>query len=402
LAVFLLGALTLGADWPQFLGPQRNSTTTETDLRQSWDAKGPPVVWRTDVGEGFSAPVVAGERLVLFHRVGDEEIVECLNAANGKAIWKHTDPTKYEDPLGKGDGPRSTPLIAKDHVYTLSPGGHLLCLKLADGKKVWERELLKDFEVPPSFFGIGTSPVFVGDYLILNVGGREAGIVAFNGETGGIPWKATDDGASYSSPVAARVGGFKHTVFLTRDGIVSVAPDFGTVRFHKRWRSRMNASVNAAAPVIVGDYLFFTACYGTGAILLRNKNGNADIEEVWSNDRTLSCHFSTPVYHDGYLYGFHGRQETGTEFRCVEMKTGKVHWSKEGFGCSSMILAENNLIVLSEGGELVLVKCKSDGYHEKARAAVLTGPCRAHMALANGCLYARDNKKLVCWSFKKK
>src|SRR5215472_15007312 len=120
LAVWGLGAV--GADWPQFLGPTRNSTSTEKGLLQTWDAKGPPVVWQKEVGEGFSAPVVAGERLILFHRFGGEEVVECLNAVNGKEIWKHTDPTKYEDPLGKGDGPRSTPLVAKDHVYTLSPG----------------------------------------------------------------------------------------------------------------------------------------------------------------------------------------------------------------------------------------------------------------------------------------
>jgi outer membrane protein assembly factor BamB len=125
------------------------------------------------------------------------------------------------------------------------------------------------------------------------------------------------------------------------------------------------------------------------------------IEELWSNDRSLSCHFGTPVVHDGCLYGFHGRQETGTEMRCVDLKTGRVHWSKEGFGCGSMILAEGNLIVLSEGGELVLVEGKSNKYREKARAAVLTGPCRASMALANGRLYARDNKKLVCWKMKK-
>jgi outer membrane protein assembly factor BamB len=397
----LLVLAGVAADWPQFLGPERNSTSTERGLLQSWGEKGPPVLWQKEVGEGYSAPVVAGDRLVLFHRVGDEEVVECLDAANGKEIWRHRDPTKYQDPLGKGDGPRSTPLIANGRVYTLSPGGRLLCLKVKDGSKVWERALLDDFEVPASFFGIGTSPILADGRLLVNVGGREAGIVAFNADNGATLWKATDDGASYSSPVVARIGSEQQVVFFTREGIVSVAPESGTVRFRKRWRSRMNASVNAAAPVIAGDHLFFTACYETGAILLRVGNGKNDIEETWSNDRSLSCHFGTPVHHEGYLYGFHGRQETGTEMRCVEMKTGKVIWSKEGFGCGSMILAEGNLITLSEGGEMVLVEARNDGYHEKARAAVLDGPCRAHMALANGRLYARDNKKLVCWNMKK-
>lgn len=395
----LMAAISLAADWPQFLGPQRNSTSTETGLLQTWDAKGPPVLWQKEVGEGFSAPVVAAGRLILFHRVGDEEIVECLDAANGKEVWKRRESTNYSDPLGKGDGPRSTPLIDDKHVYTLSPGGRLLCLELAGGKKIWQRELLQDYRVPRSYFGVGTSPILERGHLLVNVGGREAGIVAFDKDSGKEAWKATQDGASYSSPIAADLDGVRHVVFFTRLGIVSLDPANGHVRFHKRWRSRMDASVNAATPLVVGDALFFTACYETGAILVRAKKDG--IEELWSNDRSLSCHFSTPVYHNGFLYGFDGRQESGTEFRCIEAKTGQVRWRKEGFGCGSMILAEGNLIVLSENGELVLVECKSDKYREKARAAVLTGPCRAHMALANGRLYARDSRKLVCWNLKK-
>ena len=389
----------LGADWPQFLGPRRDSTSAETGLAQTWDAKGPRVVWQKDVGEGFSAPVVAGDRLILFHRVGDDEIVECLDAATGKEKWKHSDPTKYADPLGKGDGPRATPVIAGERVYTLGPSGRLLCRKLSDGEKVWQRELLKDYKVPPSFFGVGTSPIVEAGRVIVNVGARGSGIVAFDKDTGKEVWKATDDGASYSSPVAATLDGVRHVLFFTRQGIVSLDPATGDVHFRKFWRSRMNASVNAAAPVVAGEQVFFTSCYDTGAILVRAKKDG--LEEIWSNDRSLSCHFGTPVHHDGCLYGFHGRQEAGTEMRCIALKTGQVLWSQEGFGCGSMILAEGNLIVLSEGGELVLVEAKRDKYREKARAAVLTGPCRAHMALANGRLYARDNKKLVCWNLKK-
>ena len=393
----LLGAP--GADWPQFLGPERNSTSTETGLLQTWDAKGPPVLWQKEVGEGYSTPVVARGRLILFHRVGNEDLVECLDAATGRGIWKQADPTKYEDPLGKGDGPRSTPLIAGERVYTLSPAGLLSCRKMADGEKVWQRALLQDYEVPPSFFGVGTSSILEGGRLLVNVGAQNAGIVAFDKDSGKEVWKATGDGASYASPIAADIGGVRHVVFFTRQGIVSLDPATGAVRFGKRWRSRMNASVNAASPVVIGDQLFFTSCYETGAILVRARKYG--IEEVWSNDRSLSCHFGTPVYHEGCLYGFHGRQETGTEMRCVDLKTGEVRWSKDGFGCASMILAEGNLIVLSERGELVLVEARADRYREKARAAVLSDPCRASLALADGRLYGRDARKLVCWNVKK-
>src|SRR5215469_11949784 len=156
LAVALL--LAAGADWPQFLGPTRNGSSPETGLLKTWPAKGPPVVWERAVGEGYSGPVVAGGRLVLFHRVGDEEVVECLDAATGKPHWKAATPTAYADSFGKGNGPRSTPLIAGGNVYTLGADGLLQCLSLADGKKLWRRELHKDYEVRKGFFGVATSP----------------------------------------------------------------------------------------------------------------------------------------------------------------------------------------------------------------------------------------------------
>jgi hypothetical protein len=179
---------------------------------------------------------------------------------------------------------------------------------------------------------------------------------------------------------------------------VLLDPADGTVHQSKRWRARINASVNAAAPLVVGDQLFISACYDTGGTVLRVTG--KDLETVWANDESLSAHFSTPVYERGFLYGFHGRQEEGTQFRCVEWKTGKVRWSKGGFGCGSIIAADGKLIVLSESGELVLVEPTAEAYREKARAAVLTGPVRAHPALSGGRLYARDNKKLVCWNLK--
>src|SRR5262249_39787329 len=117
----VLALLLIGADWPQFLGPDRNGTSPEKGLLATWGEKGPPVVWQVEVGEGYSSPVVAGGRLVLFHRVGDDEVVSCLDAATGKELWKHTTPTSYRDPLGKGNGPRSTPVVAGGKVYSLSP-----------------------------------------------------------------------------------------------------------------------------------------------------------------------------------------------------------------------------------------------------------------------------------------
>jgi outer membrane protein assembly factor BamB len=386
------------ADWPQFLGPTSNGVSTETDLLPTWGAKGPPRLWEKEVGEGFSGPVVAGDTVVLLHRVGNEEVVEALDAATGKGRWRFAYPARYRDAFGKGDGPRATPAVAAGRVYTLGAEGRLHCLDLATGKKVWERSLATEYRPPPSFFGVGTSPLVEGDLVLVNVGARQAGVVAFQKDTGQQVWVATDHEASYASPVAATIDGVRHVFFFTREGLVSVDPANGRVRFSKRWRSRMQASVNAASPLVVGDQIFLSASYGTGAVLLRVRKDAVD--EVWSGDDVLSCHYVTSIHHAGFLYGFDGRQESGTQLRCVEWKTGKLRWTRPGFRCGPMILAEGNLIVLSEDGELCLIEATPEAYREKARALVLGKPCRAPMALAEGRLFARDNQRLVCWNLK--
>jgi outer membrane protein assembly factor BamB len=275
----------------------------------------------------------------------------------------------------------------------------LTCLEFDNGKKVWQRPLSDDYKVRKGFFGVGTSPILDGDLLLVNVGGRDAGIVALNKNTGKEVWTATKQQASYSSPTAANIDGVRHALFFTREGIVSLDPATGAVRFSKRWRSRMDASVNAATPVVVGNQTFFSASYGTGAILITAKKDGFD--EVWSGDNILSNHYSTSIPHNGFLYGFEGRQEAGALLRCVEWKTGKIRWTQDPFGCGSMILADGNLIILTENGELALVEANPDAFREKARASVLGKPCRAQIALADGHLYARDSAKLVCFDLKK-
>jgi outer membrane protein assembly factor BamB len=390
-----------GGDWPQFLGPNRDLTAPDTGLARTWPKDGPPRLWLRDVGEGFAGPVVVGERLILLHRVGNEDVVESLDIATGKSQWKQTAPTAYSDSFGKGDGPRSTPCVVDDRVYTLAANGRLQCLDLATGKLLWHRELLKDYTVRPSFFGVGTSPLVEGGLVILNVGGRNgAGIVAFDQTTGKEVWKATDQDASYASPVAATLDGVRHLLFFTREGLVSLDPATGAVRFAKRWRSRMDASVNAASPLVADGEVFVTASYGTGALLVRARKDGFD--EVWQGADKLSCHFGTPVVKDGFLYGLDGRQEQGTELRCVEWKTGKVRWKKEGFGAGSLILADGRLFLLDENGDLVQIEANPDAYREVARAKILnTPPCRAQPALAGGRLYARDANKLGCWDLRK-
>jgi len=392
--IWLALAAAVSADWPQFLGSERNGSSAQ--VVKPWPAAGPPVVWRKQVGQGFSAPVVSGDRLILFHRIGDRETVECLDARTGKPLWSYGYPSRYRDDFGFDEGPRATPAIAGGRVHTFGAEGVLHALDLASGKKLWEADTHRRFGVAKGFFGAACSPLVEQGRVLVNVGGTKgAGIAAFDAATGQVAWTATNDEAGYASPVAATLGGARQALFFTRNGLVGVDPATGKVRFEFRWRSRSHASVNAATPLVAGeDLVFVSASYGTGAALLRVSGGEA--RPVWSSEEALSNHYATSVYHQGYLYGYHGRQEEGPALRAVEAGTGRVAWSEEGFRAGTVTLAGDQLLILREGGELVLAPASPKGFRPAARAQLLKGTVRAYPALAGGRLYARNEDTLVC------
>lgn len=402
LALFLIPCAICADDWPQWLGANRNGVSAEKGLIATFPKGGPKIVWQRDVGEAFAGTVVAGDRLILFHRVGDEEIVECLDAGTSKQKWKFAYPTDYRDTYSKGNGPRSTPTIAGDKVVTLAADGTLHCLTLDAGKKLWSRSLAKDYNAPTGYFGFGCSPLVEKDLVLVNVGGKQAGIVAFDIASGKEVWKATSDAASYSSPVVCTIDGQRQVIFFARTGPVVLDPATGKVLHQQRFRSRNDLSVNAATPLVIGDQAFFTASYETGALLLKLKKDGAS--ELWTDEEIMASQYNTSVYHDGHIYGFDGRVDSriAPNFRCFELKTKKIKWDQTEYGNGSMILADGRLIVLTEKGDLCLVDAAPTKFNETARFRLLeSGPCRAQIALANGKLYARDQRKLVCVEMKR-
>jgi len=386
-------------DWPQYLGPSRNGIYAGPALADTWGANGPKVVWRKQVGQGFAGPAVVGNRVILFHRVGNEEVVESLDAATGNSMWRYAYPTRYRDDFGFDEGPRAVPVVADGVIYTFGAEGQLHAVDLAKGTRLWSEDTMKRFGVPKGFFGAAGSPLVEGGRVIANVGGDKAGIVAFEAKTGKVLWAATDDDASYSSGVAATIGGRKLGVFLTRDSLVGLDPASGMVQFQRRWRARIAASVNAATPIIVGDEIFVSAQYGPGAGVLR-VNGS-QLTDVWTSDDVLSNHYATSVFYNGYLYGFHGRQEFGPSFRAVEFQTGTVKWSQEQFRAGSVLLAGDRLLITREGGELVLASASPQAFKPIARAQILQGVVRPYPALADGLLYVRNENTLVCLDLRK-
>ena len=442
----LLVALPIGTasdlveDWPQFLGPRANGTSVETGLLDQWPTQGPPLAWSREIGTGYSAPSVRGELLILHHRIKDKEVVEAFVAATGQPVWRHDYPSSFVDPYGYNNGPRCTPLLTSNRCYTFGAEGKLLCLELKTGKLVWQRDTAKDWNVPPSFFGVGSTPILEGNVLIVMVGGQpDSGVVAFHAGTGktvwesvghktwhgkpktgwrGEPpvnWASEDKQASYATPVAATIHGKRHVLCLTRQGLVSLDPHTGHENFTFWFRAAIPESVNAMNPVVLDDLILISAAYyRIGAAMLRVNPDGKSVEPVWRS-LALEVHWTTPIVHEGYVYAFSGRNEPDANFRCVEFKTGKVMWERSerwashsskqpsAYGRGSAIMADGKLIVLGEGGLLGLFKANPKKDEELSRFQVpqLHYPCWAAPVLSHGKLYLRSEDFLVCFNLAK-
>jgi outer membrane protein assembly factor BamB len=396
------GASVAAADWPQLLGPARNGVYTGP-LATSWPTGGPRKVWQKRVGQGFAGPVVVGDRLILFHRVANEETVDALDTKTGEVRWHYAYPTSYRDDFGFDEGPRAVPVVVNNRIYTFGAEGQLSALDLATGRRIWNVDTKSRFNVRKGFFGAAGSPLVEDGRVLANVGGMDgtkgAGIVAFNADTGAVMWTATNHEASYSSPVGATFGGKRTAVFFTRQGLIGLEPATGSVLFQRSWRSRTSASVNAASPLIVGDLIFVSATYETGAAVVRVQG--SELKELWSSDEALSNHYATSVYYDGNLYGFHGRQEYNPSFRAIALNTGKVLWSEDRFRAGTVTLAGDKLLIMRETGELVLAAASPQAFKPLARAQILPATVRANIALSDGFIYVRngdtrDSDTLVC------
>jgi len=386
------------SDWPQFLGPQRNGTYSGPPLPRVWPKDGPPVLWKREVGAGFAGPAVCNDRLILFHRLGDQAVVECLEARTGKEVWKANYPTDYQDDFGFDNGPRATPSVADSRVFTFGAEGGLNCWNLTNGEALWSIDTAKMFGTGKGFFGRASSPLVWSNLVIVTLGGRAgAGIVAFDVTNGKVHWKATDDEASYSSPIITSLNGQTYLLALTREALVSLHPADGSALFRYPWRPPMSASVTSATPLVMDDLIFLSASYGAGARLLRFKEDGPEL--IWSKDDVLSNHYATSVQRQGFLYGWHGRQEQGCDFRCVELKTGKVRWTQSGLKAGTVTLAGDELLLLTERGELLRLPASPDSFKPTDRVQVLPTEVRAPPALASGLFYGRSEKRLVCLDF---
>jgi outer membrane protein assembly factor BamB len=385
--------LTHGADWPQWLGPNRDGSTPEIVAPWKGDLK---EVWRVPVGEGHSSPVVAGGLVFLHTKVKnkDAELVQAFDAKTGKPKWEQG----YDKPRFStlfGDGPRATPCVHDGKVYTFGITGMLACWDATTGKPVWKTEVLADVKKDNLFFGLSTSPLVAGENLVVQGGGGTSkGVKAYDRKTGKPAWTAGDDPASYAAPILVD----KQIVVLTGANLLSVSPD-GKVNWAFPFKDQLNES--STTPVKAGD-LYVAASVTAGAVGVKVMGTTP--EAAWKNPM-LTCYFSTPVADGkGHLFmvtGMASLTNPSVTLRCVDAATGKELWNKPKMGkyhAALLRLGDGNLLLHDDTtGDLRLLSPNPKQYEELARSKAC-GPTWAHPAIAGGMIFVRDNKELVALS----
>ncbi len=375
--------------WPQWLGPDRNGISSETGL--FGDEPSFEESWRVQGGQGFSGLSIVGDRIYTMYIHGGDEYAVCLDASNGEVLWRTRTDGMLMERQG-GDGPRTTPTVADGMVYVSSAYGKLYALDSQTGSPKWSHDLASEFGSKRPRWGFCPSPLVAGDLVLIEAGGTGGhSLIAFDKTSGDVAWKTGSDKLGYSSPITITIGQTRQAVFFTGNGLISVTPQHGQVLWKHPWTTRHN--VNAATPVFIPPNRFFISSgYGTGASVVEVSATDRDYsaKEIWRN-KEMENHFATSIYYQGHLYGF-----DGSILKCLDAETGSEKWKARGYGKGTLIVADGHLVLLGERGNLGLAQATPAGFVEKANTPVLRSKCWTAPSLADGRIYLRDDKEIVC------
>lgn len=369
-------------DWPQYRGPERDGVSRESGLLAEWPEEGPKVLWKRDIGTGFSGLAVADGKIYTMMAEGEKEYAVAFDAASGEELWRAEVGARF--PSDFGDGPRSTPAVAGKHIVVLGSYGDLVGLAAKDGAKRWSLSLPKDFGGAVPSHGYSTAPMIEGDLLVIEVGGgRDKAYAALDPKTGKTRWTTQDGSATYTSPIAVTLGGKRQLISLGGNKIVSLDTS-GELIWSHDWDSGI------AMPIFIApDKLFVSTFRASMMAQLQQGDGGMKIEEMWENAE-MNNHFNSSVVHDGYIYGF-----DNNILKCVSVADGERMWAKRGFGEGSLILADGHLIILTERGQLVQAKATHEGFEEEGRFQAIDGKSWTAPALAGGKLYIRNLQQMM-------
>ena len=429
LTLLSIPILTWADDWPQWLGPNRDSIWRETGIVDKFPADGPAIRWRTTIGAGYSGPIVAKGRVYLTDRhlaqdasspadpfqrgsIRGFERVLCFKETDGTLLWKH----EYECPYSVSypAGPRVAPLVSQGKVYTLGAEGNLLCLDATEGKVLWSRDFKKDFGIKTPMWGFAGHPLLEGNRLICLVGGQGTTVVAFDKDTGKEIWRALSaEEPGYSSPVIFKAGGRGQLIVFHPEAANSLNPETGKLYWSVPFKS--NSGLSVATPRKVGDDLFFTSFYN-GSLVVKLDSARPNGTLAWRTQKAsekdtthLNAIFCTPFADEGYVYGVCSYGQ----LRCLKAETGERIWetfqattSGEPVRWANAFIVKNGarFFLFNEKGDLIIARLSPSGYEEISRAHLLDPTNKdcgrlvvwSHPAFADRCCFARNDKELIC------
>jgi outer membrane protein assembly factor BamB len=384
----IFGPTARAEDWPNYRGRHHDGVSAETGWTTQWPTDGPQVLWKANVGIGFSSFAVGGGRLYTAGSAQDTSTIYCFNADSGQVLWKHSYPSDLGDHDFEG-GTTATPTLDGDRLYVIGRAGDLFCFDAASGKVIWQENIHVETKIRVPDWGYGGSPLVLGDLLVLNVG---AGGVAVNKTTGKFIWKSASEDSGYSTPVPMSAPGKSLVVLSNRHAFLAVDVATGKEVWNIRWATQYGA--NAADPIVDGDRVLISSGYGKGAALLQTADGEP--KTIWKS-KVLRAQLNPAVRLGEFVYGLDGDYTESASLKCVEFATGKEKWSQADFGPGSLIIADGKLVMLNEKGELSIAPAVPDGFKVIARAKVLGGKCWTSPVLSDGKIYCRNAQgDMVC------
>lgn len=385
----------VNAQWTQWGGPNQDFVAHVTGLAPTWPDEGPKRLWSHELGEGYSAILADAGKLYTMYRADDKEIVTCLDATTGETVWEYRyDASPREGHIKQfGEGPRSTPLLDGDRLYTIGVSAKMHCLDRDTGKVIWSHDLWDEFEGNVLNHGYASSPIAYKDTVIALVGGEGQSIVAFSKADGTVAWKALSFRNSYSTPKILDIDGETQLVTFMAKEVIGVDPDNGELKW--RFPHENQWEQNVCMPVMTDDnHLFISSAEAGSKGLKLTRNGDqTSVEELWST-RKIRFYHVTSVRVGDYVYGSSGEQSPAF-MAAVNIKTGDIAWRKRGFGKATCLYADGRFIILDEDGQLALVTATPTSFKVNAKAPVLNKTAWTVPTLVGKTLFVRDQKNIM-------
>lgn len=378
--------------WTDFRGPHRDGLYAENQIRASWPKEGLPPLWKQPVGGGYASFVAAQGLAFTIEQRRQQEVTVAYELETGREVWTNAWEGEFKETMG-GDGPRATPTWDNGRLYTLGAAGEFRCLEAKSGKRLWGKNILTDNGATNLQWGMAASPLIVDDKVIVQPGGTAGkSVVAYDKLTGERVWASLNDPQSYTSPMLVTLAGRRQILTVSATRVMGLAVEDGTLLWDYPWRTEYD--VNSAQPLLLGDNRFLISAgydHGAAVVEIAESGGKFSAREIWKNNR-LKAKFNSPVLYQGHVYGL----DEGI-LACLDAATGQLKWKGGRYGYGQVLLAGDRLIVLTETGELVLVRATPEKLDELAAFPALEGKTWNVPAIAGGRLLVRNTTEMAAF-----